>query len=111
MAVYRFEGSIPISGASGKVWHFGAEPSNGGKGVGMSPQASGGYCEPMDLTPDAAPILDLDSIERDLADVEAALARLDAGTYWTDEITGETIPTEVLDRNPLTRRVDGSVNQ
>ncbi|MFZ9483324.1 MAG: hypothetical protein ACO3AV_10535 [Ilumatobacteraceae bacterium] len=49
--------------------------------------------------------LDLDGIERDLADVEAALARLNAGTYWTDEITGGTIPDETLAANPVTRRL------
>lgn len=70
----------------------------------MRSQASGGYCEPMDPVHDASPTLDLDAIERDLADVEAALARLDSGTYWTDEITGENIPDDVLTRNPLTRR-------
>lgn len=111
MAVYRLAGSIPISGASEKVWHFGAEPSKGGKGVGMRRQASGDYCEPMNPTSDTTPILDLDLIERDLADVEAALARLDAGTYWTDEITGAAIPIEVLDRQPLTRRANDSVTQ
>ena len=40
----------------------------------------------------ADPPLDLDAIERDLADVEVALARLDAGTYWTDEVTGAELP-------------------
>ncbi len=53
--------------------------------------------------PASAPI-DLDSIERDLADVESALARLDAGTYWTDEVTGAPIADEVLEANPLARR-------
>lgn len=70
----------------------------------MGPQASGGYCDLMETESPVTSILDLDSIERDLADVEAALARLDAGTYWTDEITGEEIPEAVLDHNPLTRR-------
>lgn len=70
----------------------------------MGPQASGGYCDRMEPETPATPNLDLDSIERDLADVEAALARLDAGTYWTDEITGENIPNAVLEHNPLTRR-------
>ena len=37
---------------------------------------------------------DLDGIERDLADVEVALARLDAGTYWTDEVTGDQLPAQ-----------------
>lgn len=58
----------------------------------------------MDPAHEASSTLDLDAIERDLADVEAALARLDSGTYWTDEITGENIPDDVLTRNPLTRR-------
>jgi RNA polymerase-binding transcription factor DksA len=48
--------------------------------------------------------LDLDSIQRDLADVEVALARLDTGTYWTDEVTGEPLPTELLAQRPTARR-------
>ncbi len=48
--------------------------------------------------------LDLDAIQRDLADVEVALARLDAGTYWTDEVTGEALPAELLERHPAARR-------
>lgn len=51
----------------------------------------------------AAP-LDLDGIERDLADVEVALARLDAGTYWTDEVTGAELPAELLAAAPTARR-------
>lgn len=47
---------------------------------------------------------DIDAIERDLADVEAALSRLDNGTYWTDEITGQPLSEELLSRRPLTRR-------
>lgn len=46
----------------------------------------------------------IDAIERDLADVEAALARLDAGTYWTDEVTGQPLSDELLARRPLARR-------
>jgi RNA polymerase-binding transcription factor DksA len=60
--------------------------------------------EPAADTPAA---LDLDRVERDLADVELALARLDAGTYWTDEITGGMIPDEVLAEQPTARRVGG----
>lgn len=56
-----------------------------------------------DPAPD--PALDLDAIERDLADVEVALARLDAGTYWTDEITGAVLPHETLAANPTARRL------
>lgn len=48
--------------------------------------------------------VDLDAVERDLADVEVALGRLADGTYWTDEITGEPIAEDVLARNPLARR-------
>ena len=48
---------------------------------------------------------DLDRIERDLADVEMALERLEAGTYWADEITGEDLPTELLVADPLIRRL------
>lgn len=54
-------------------------------------------------TPPAAP-LDLDAIERELADVEVALARLDAGTYWTDEVTGAEIGDDVLAHQPTARR-------
>jgi RNA polymerase-binding transcription factor DksA len=52
-----------------------------------------------------AAALDLDAIERDLADVEIALARLDAGTYWIDEVTGAELPTEHLAANPTVRRL------
>jgi len=50
-------------------------------------------------------MVDLDAIERDLADVEVALARLDAGTYWTDEVTGADLPNELLVANPTARRL------
>lgn len=49
--------------------------------------------------------LDLDGIERDLADVEVALARLDAGTYWTDEVSGAELPAELLATHPTVRRL------
>ncbi|HSB86267.1 MAG TPA: hypothetical protein VLD86_08165 [Ilumatobacteraceae bacterium] len=49
--------------------------------------------------------LDLDVIERDLADVEVALARLDAGTYWIDEVTGAELPAALLATNPTVRRL------
>jgi len=45
-----------------------------------------------------------DEIEADLAAVEVALARLDAGTYWTDEVTGEPLPEELLLEHPAARR-------
>ena len=48
--------------------------------------------------------LDLDRVERDLAGVEAALRRLDDGTYWTDEVTGEPIADDLLAADPVARR-------
>lgn len=60
-----------------------------------------------DAIPDhAAPTapVDLDRVERDLEGVEAALARLDAGTYWTDEITGAPLGDDVLIDDPVARR-------
>lgn len=46
---------------------------------------------------------DLDAIDRDLNDVEKSLERLDAGTYFTDEVTGAAIPDSVLAANPTSR--------
>ena len=43
-------------------------------------------------------------IERDLAGVETALQRLDAGSYWTDEVTGAPIDDALLVTDPTTRR-------
>lgn len=54
--------------------------------------------------PDAGSAVDLDAIERDLDDVQTALGRLNDGTYWTDEVTGEKIPDHVLAANPTMRR-------
>ena len=48
--------------------------------------------------------IDLDAVERDLAAVEVALERLNEGTYWTDEVTGEPIPDHVLAADPTARR-------
>jgi RNA polymerase-binding transcription factor DksA len=48
--------------------------------------------------------LDLDQIETDLADVEVALARLDSGEYWRDEVTGEPLDDEFLAGRPTARR-------
>ena len=52
----------------------------------------------------AAEDVDLDAVERDLAAVEVALERLNEGTYWTDEVTGEPIPERVLTDDPTARR-------
>ena len=48
--------------------------------------------------------LDLDAIDQDLTDVETALQRLDAGTYFVDEITGSPLSQEMLNANPTARR-------
>ena len=59
---------------------------------------------PESTNEESTTLIDLDAIERDLADVEMALSRLDAGTYWVDEISGQALPDEVLEANPLARR-------
>ena len=51
--------------------------------------------------------LDLERIGQDLDGVEAALRRLDDGTYWTDEVTGATLPDELLAADPVARRTEG----
>ena len=48
--------------------------------------------------------LDLDAIETELAGVDTALARLDEGTYWTDEVTGEPLSATLLETHPTARR-------
>lgn len=67
----------------------------------IDPSASG---TPLAAAPPAVPVLDLDGIELDLADVEAALARLDTGQYWTDEITGAALTDDLLAEHPTARR-------
>jgi len=49
---------------------------------------------------------DLDAIGTDLADVEIALARLDDGSYWVDELTGKPLPEATLTARPTARRAD-----
>jgi RNA polymerase-binding transcription factor DksA len=60
----------------------------------------------VDVTNPESTVPNLDAIEQDLADVETALARLEAGTYWTDEVTGQEIPDEVLAQRPTARRAN-----
>jgi RNA polymerase-binding transcription factor DksA len=57
-----------------------------------------------DANDDVPDPLDLARIERDLAGVEVALTRLDDGTYWTDEVTGEPLEEHALTADPVTRR-------
>ena len=85
---------------------MGAEPSKGGNGVGMRETLSAYACDVSDSQP-----INLDQIEQDLADVETALARLEAGTYWTDEVTGQPLPDELLAQRPTARRAENAQNQ
>jgi len=50
----------------------------------------------------------LDAMEGELAAVEVALVRLDAGTYWTCEVTGAPLPDELLAEHPAARRLGPS---
>jgi RNA polymerase-binding transcription factor DksA len=45
----------------------------------------------------------LEQLEHDLAEIEAALQRLDEGTYGLDEITGAPIAAERLEAYPVAR--------
>lgn len=45
----------------------------------------------------------LEGLEFELAEIEAALQRLDDGTYGVDEVTGERIDPERLDAIPAAR--------
>ena len=59
-----------------------------------------------ETTPNGSDEVDvnLDLIERELADVGTALQRLDSGDYWTDEVTGEPLRPDVLAEHPTARR-------
>jgi RNA polymerase-binding transcription factor DksA len=51
----------------------------------------------------------LEQLEAELAEIQAALRRIDEGTYGIDEVTGEPIPPERLDAVPTARtNVDGN---
>jgi hypothetical protein len=71
--------------------------------AGASPQASPEPIVTSDPAEGREP-LDLVRIERDLSGVDVALRRLDEGSYWTDEVTGEPIPDDVLADDPVARR-------
>jgi RNA polymerase-binding transcription factor DksA len=45
----------------------------------------------------------LESLEAELVEIEAALQRLDDGTYGVDEVTGEPIDPERLEAYPTAR--------
>lgn len=46
----------------------------------------------------------IEAIEKDLNDVDQALARLADGNYFKDEVTGAPLQPEFLAANPLARR-------
>ena len=60
--------------------------------------------QPGAAAPAVTAALDLDGIGQDLAGVEAALARLDTGTYWVDEVTGAALSEDLLAAHPTARR-------
>jgi RNA polymerase-binding transcription factor DksA len=60
--------------------------------------------QPSRAQPDAR-VAELDRIEAELSGVEVALERLDAGTYWTCEVTGEPLPDALLAADPVARRL------
>ena len=45
----------------------------------------------------------LEQLEDELAELQAALERIDAGTYGIDEVTGDPIAPERLDAVPTAR--------
>ena len=45
----------------------------------------------------------LDGLETELAEIEAAIERIDAGTYGIDEVTGDPIDPERLEAIPEAR--------
>jgi len=45
----------------------------------------------------------LDDLEAELAEIEAAIERIEAGTYGIDEVTGEPIDPARLDAVPVAR--------
>jgi RNA polymerase-binding transcription factor DksA len=56
-----------------------------------------------DATLPAGAPLDLDDIAADFDAVNAALERLEDGTYFTDEVTGQPIDPAVLAARPTAR--------
>jgi RNA polymerase-binding transcription factor DksA len=45
----------------------------------------------------------LEQLESELAEIQAALRRIDEGTYGVDEVTGDPIPPERLEAVPTAR--------
>jgi len=72
-----------------------ADPANGG--LAADPAAG-------PPRPDERGAVDLAAVAAELADVERAMERVEAGTYWTDELTGAALPDELLAEHPTARR-------
>ena len=106
--------SVPIRAGSDRIRTATGRRANlcGGGGaasVGAVSDSVGTNEPPLEPAPTALPglepeELDLDAVERDLDGVDAALGRLDDGTYWTDEVTGEEISDGALADDPTARR-------
>jgi hypothetical protein len=55
-------------------------------------------------TDDAEPEPSLEQLADDLVAVERAMERLEDGSYWSDEETGEPLPDDLLASDPTARR-------
>lgn len=58
---------------------------------------------PAPAATDSTDPVDLDAIERELDAVQTALDRLNDGTYWSDEVTGDPLPDALLAADPTAR--------
>lgn len=74
--------------------------------AGLSPaEVDEGFADAAQVSAEQGEALRLAAeLQADLEDVEAALARLDAGTYGRCESCGEAIAAERLDALPAARR-------
>jgi len=80
---------------------------------GLDQDATGPGADPSNLADDQGDegelferekdIAILEQLENELAEIEAALQRLDEGTYGIDEVTGEPIAPERLEARPIAR--------
>lgn|SRR5690606_22195910 len=75
------------SSQSGELTHYDQHPADHGS----------------DLAEREKDLAILEGLENDLAEIEAALQRLDEGTYGIDEVTGEPIDPERLQAFPTAR--------
>ena len=75
------------SAQSGELTHYDQHPADHGS----------------DLAEREKDLSILEGLENDMAEIEAALQRLDDGTYGIDEVTGEPIADERLEALPTAR--------